>query len=278
MVFQRHQNAADSPVEGTVIILDERHRLFQSAQAGFLVPVHAMATALVEIVPGRGKAGRGVEPDAQFSGQFDHRPHAAVFGAAAQFAAHVDHGRGAAFQERGETEADPGLGPLAIMDGRAVDPLGCAVIHEAGTKEIASAAVEHHAVAGMGTDMAMDVDQTRHDEVVAGIDLVIDQAVPISTDIGDFGAANDHDAVADDAVARPVKGNNPASANPCCGLLRHQALLCVLEGEASSDLRGVQRRRPRQVLLLRPSCFCWPNLLWKNSRHAPQSGLSTDTT
>ena len=111
------------------------------------------------------------------------------------------------------TLVNTGFGSLVVVDGRAVGALGGAVIEKAGAEQVTAAAVEHHAVAGMGADVTMAVDQAGHDQVVAGIDFASGLAPPVLAHVLDDVVPDDDHAVPDDAVAVAVKRDDPAAAN-----------------------------------------------------------------
>ena len=102
-------------------------------------------------------------------------------------------------------------------DGGAADALGGAVVHEARAEHLAPPGIEDHAVARVGADMDVAVDQAGNDQVAARVDLALDGLVIVSADMEDGVALVDDDTVIQDAVLLPIETDDPATPDQRLG-------------------------------------------------------------
>lgn len=249
VVLEGDQDRFDATLVHSVHALGERDGPIQILQPLLLVPADVVPPALVEVMPTRGKAGAGVEADAQLT---------RVIGDGGQVAREIpthfnDRGR-AVTQERSQAVANGRARVLEAEDSLSADAFGWAIVEEARAEHVTPPGIQNHAVARMGAHMNVGVDESRNDQVPARIDGLVHRPVMALADMEDRVAAEDDDAIFDNAMLRPVERDDPAAADQRCLFFptsppiraaRGRAASCAkLEGRCGPGRRMVRPRTP----------------------------------
>ena len=193
--------AADEPAVGAVVLVEELHRPGEPLASRLLVPFPRHAAAVAREPAARAKRQPHVDAQPVVRGALDD---------VGAHGADLHAGRHPAAQQLGHREVHAGAA------GRLVLRLAAHGQHleEARVPELRAAAVlDERAVERRAGDVGVGGDEARRQHAVARVDRLVRGALERAADVDDALALDENDAVAQQAVAAAVEGDDPAGAD-----------------------------------------------------------------